>query len=332
MATETGQASSDLERELIDNGREYDFFQAVRLLERLPDAAGGTRFRPLLSLERGEADITGVRHRDGGGYEISPTFMALYGVSSPLPVWYTAELLEDEWNDQHAARDMLDMLHQQIYPLLYSAWRKYRFALNAIEGDADPYWGMLYAFMGLYEPQVRARAPDAARLLRYASLFSRQVRSAAALESVLRGALGGPDVEVVQCVKRQAVIPVDQRASIGQSGCLLGEDAVLGERIDDRCGKFQVRIGPVDAETFNAALREDGLVARVKRVCSYFLVQPLECELVLVLAPEVAQPATLGGSDWSRLMGFNEFATLGQDVWLMNGSNESELEVTLTLQ
>jgi hypothetical protein len=30
-------------------------------------------------------------------------------------------------------------------------------------------------------------------------------------------------------------------------------------------------------------------------------------------------------------MGFNEFATLGQDVWLMNGSNETELEVTLAL-
>ncbi|HET7649527.1 MAG TPA: type VI secretion system baseplate subunit TssG [Gammaproteobacteria bacterium] len=332
MATETRQTTADLESELIANGREYDFFQAVRLLQRLPNAAGGTRFRPVLSLERGEADIASVRHREDGGYEISPTFMALYGVSSPLPVWYTAELLEDEWNEQHATRDMLDMVHQQIYPLLYEAWRKYRFALNAIEGHADPYWGMLFAFMGLYEPQVRARAPDAARLLRYASLFSRQVRSAAALETMLRGALGGPEVEVVQCVKRQAAIPADQRASIGHRACTLGEDAVLGERIEDRCGKFQIRIGPVDAETFNAALRDDGLVARVKRVCAYFLVQPLECELVLILAPEVAQPATLGGSDWSRLMGFNEFATLGQDVWLMNGSNESELEISLTLQ
>ncbi|HET7921776.1 MAG TPA: type VI secretion system baseplate subunit TssG [Gammaproteobacteria bacterium] len=331
MATETRQATADLEQELVANGREYDFFQAVRLLARLPDADGGTRFRPQLSLERGEADIAEVRRREDGGYELAPTFMALYGVSSPLPVWYTAELLEDEWNDQHAPRDMLDMLHQQIYPLLYGAWRKYRFALNAIEGDADSYWGMLFAFMGLYEPQVRARAPEAARLLRYASLFSRQVRSAAALEAILRGALGGPDVEVVQCVKRQAQIPVAQRASLGYSGCLLGEDSVLGERIEDRCGKFQVRIGPVDAETFSAALREDGLVARVRRVCACFLVQPLECELVLILAPEVAQPGTLGGSDWSRLMGFSEFATLGQDAWLFDGSNSSELEITLAL-
>ena len=87
MATETRQTTADLEQELIANGREYDFFQAVRLLQRLPAAAGGTRFRPVLSMERGEADITDVRHRAEGGYEISPTFMALYGVSSPLPVW-----------------------------------------------------------------------------------------------------------------------------------------------------------------------------------------------------------------------------------------------------
>jgi len=331
MATETGQATANLEQELLDNGREYDFFQAVRLLQRLPDAAGGTRFRPALSLERGESDITGVRRHEQGGYEIAPTFMALYGVSSPLPVWYTAELLEDEWNDRHEARDMLDMLHQQIYPLFYSAWSKYRFALNAIEGKSGPYWGMLFAFMGLYEPQIRARAPDAARLLRFSSLFSRQVRSAAALEAILKGALGGPNVDVVQCVKREAVIPIDQRASIGRYGCSLGETAVLGKEIQDRCGKFQIRIGPIDGETFNAALRDDGLVAQVGRICTYFLVQPLECELILVLAPEVVQPATLGGSDWSRLMGFNEFATLGKDLWLMHGTNESELEVRMAL-
>ncbi|HEY1991166.1 MAG TPA: type VI secretion system baseplate subunit TssG, partial [Gammaproteobacteria bacterium] len=321
MASETGQARADLEHELVSNSREYDFYQVVRLLERLQQGGEGLtlRYRPVLGLERSESDVAEMRGDAATGYEIAPTFMSLYGASSPLPVWYTSELLEDEWNDHSASRDFLDLLHQQIYPLLYTAWRKYRFALNAVEGEGERYWGMLYAFMGLYEPAMRARVPEAETLLGQAGLFSRQVRSAAALEAMLRGVLQREEVEVVQCVPRIATVPPDQRLRLGTSGCSLGADAVLGERVTDCSGRFQVRIGAVDAEAFSLALAPDGLIDRVRRTCRGFLVQPLECEVVLVLEEGVVQPGTVGGNDFNRMMGLNEFATLGQDAWVVGG-------------
>lgn len=333
MAGETGQARADLERELVSNSREYDFYQVVRLLERL--RAGGEsvplRYRPVLSLERSESDVAGMRGDAETGYEISPTFMSLYGASSPLPVWYTSELLEDEWNDQPAARDLLDLLHQQIYPLLYGAWRKYRFALNAVEGEGDRYWGMLYALMGLYEPAMRARVPEAADFLGQTGLFSRQVRSAAALEAMLRASLRREEVEVVQCVPRHAAIPGEQRLRIGAGSCTLGADAVVGERVLDCCGRFQIRVGKVDAETFSLALAADGIIERIRRICAGFLVQPLECEVVLVLEEGVVQPAAVGGNDMNRMMGLNEFATLGEDAWVVGGTNAAGLEVGFML-
>lgn len=334
MASETGQARADLERELVANSREYDFYQVVRLLQRLQEGQEEVvplRYRPVLGLERSESDVAEMKGDAATGYQIAPTFMSLYGASSPLPVWYTSELIEDEWNDSTGPRDLLDLLHQQIYPLLYSAWRKYRFALNAVEGDGGRYWGMLYALMGLYEPAMRARVPDAAGLLSQTGLFSRHVRSAAALEAMLRGALQREEVEVVQCVPRNAAIPADQRLRIGAGGCTLGQDAVVGERVVDCCGRFQVRIGGVDAEAFSLALAPDGLIARVRRICTEFLVQPLECEVVLVLEEGVVQPAAVGGNDFNRMMGLNEFATLGQDAWVVGGTNAAGLEVGFML-
>ena len=333
MASETGQARADLEHELIGNCREYDFYQVVRLLQRLHAGSqgGGLRYRPVLGLERGESDVDGLRGDAGSGYEISPTFMSLYGASSPLPVWYTSELLEDEWNDTTAPRDLLDLLHQQIYPLLYSAWRKYRFTLNAVESGGEDYWGMLYALMGLHDPAMRARVPEAASFLSQTGLFSRQVRSAAALEAMLQGTLRREDVEVVQCVPRFAAIPPEQRLRIGSGGCTLGEDAVVGERIVDCCGRFQIRIGPVDADTFSLAMRADGLIAQLRGICASFLVQPLECEVILVLDEGIVQAAALGGSDFGRMMGLNEFATLGVDTWVVGGTNATGLEVGVML-
>ncbi|HEY3646306.1 MAG TPA: type VI secretion system baseplate subunit TssG [Gammaproteobacteria bacterium] len=333
MAGETGQARADLEHELVSNSREYDFYQVVRLLQRLQEGGEGAplRYRPVLGLERAESDVAGMSGDSGVGYEISPTFMSLYGAASPLPVWYTSELLDDEWDGGSAPRDFLDLLHQQVYPLLYSAWRKYRFALNAVEGDGERYWGMLYALMGLYEPSMRGRVPDATTLLGQTGLFSRQVRSAAALEAMLRGVLQREDVEVVQCVPRKASIPADQRLRVGSGGCTLGSDAVVGERVVDCCGRFQVRIGSVNADTFSVALAEGGLIDKVRRTCKGFLVQPLECEVVLVLEEGVVQPGTVGGSDFNRMMGLNEFATLGQDAWVVGGTNAAGLEVGFML-
>lgn len=333
MASETGQARADLERELVGNSREYDFYQVVRLLQRLQQGGEGAalRYRPVLGLERSESDVAAMRGDVESGYEISPTFMSLYGTSSPLPVWYTSELLEDEWNDVSAPRDLLDVLHQQIYPLLYGAWRKYRFTLNAVEGGGESYWGMLYALMGLYDPQMRARVPDAAAFLSQTGLFSKQVRSAAALEAMLQGSLGRHDVEVIQCVPRYAAIPSDQRLAIGETGSTLGEDTVVGERILDCCGRFQIRIGPINAETFSTAMRQDGLIAQIRRICTDFLVQPLECEVIMVLDEGVVQPAAVGGNDFNRMMGLNEFATLGADTWVVGGTNAAGLEVGFLL-
>ena len=341
MASETGQARADLKQALVGDSREYDFYQVVRLLQRLQSEGAGedagkapdVRYRPVLGLERSESGIAGMRERTDGGYEIEPTFMALYGASSPLPVWYTSELMEDEWNDVSVPRDLLDILHQQIYPLLYGAWQKYRFALNAVEGEEgrERYWGMLYALMGLYDPQIRARVPDATAFLGQTGLFSKQVRSAATLEVMLQSSLGRRDVEVIQCVPRYAAIPTDQRLTIGKAGCTLGEDAVVGERILDCCGRFQIRIGPVDAETFSLVQRADGLIAQIRRICTDFLVQPLECEVLVTLDEGIVQAATLGGNDLSSMMGLNEFATLGQDVWVVGGTNAAGLEVGFML-
>ncbi|HEV2332647.1 MAG TPA: type VI secretion system baseplate subunit TssG, partial [Gammaproteobacteria bacterium] len=118
---------------------------------------------------------------------------------------------------------------------------------------------------------------------------------------------------------------------IGAAGCRLGEDAVVGERVLDCCGRFQIRIGKVDAESFSQALAADGIMDRIRRICAGFLVQPLECEVVLVLEEGVVQPAAVGGNDFNQMMGLNEFATLGADAWVVGGTNAAGLEVGFML-
>ena len=78
MASETGQARADLERELVANSREYDFYQVVRLLQRLQEGQEEVvplRYRPVLGLERSESDVAEMKGDAATGYQIAPTFI-----------------------------------------------------------------------------------------------------------------------------------------------------------------------------------------------------------------------------------------------------------------
>ncbi len=97
-----------LER-LLARGWEFDFFQAVWLLERLhenrtpvgqrgPVAAESIRFRPNISLGFPSTDVRRITAQTEPGsrdpvYRIDLTFLGLYGVATPLPLHYAIDIL-----------------------------------------------------------------------------------------------------------------------------------------------------------------------------------------------------------------------------------------------
>ncbi|MBW4964505.1 type VI secretion system baseplate subunit TssG, partial [Sulfitobacter sp. CW3] len=77
---------------LLANGRDYAFFQALRLLRlRFADDhafSDGVRVRPGLGLGFPESDILAIDQDASGRYHLQASFFGLYGVTSPLPTFY----------------------------------------------------------------------------------------------------------------------------------------------------------------------------------------------------------------------------------------------------
>ena len=177
---------------MLQNGEAYDYFQAIRLLSRLSSAQNGAeetlptlRVHPELSLDYPQSEITWIREREHGkGYEMETTFFGLYGVSSPLPGFYTEELFDDDWEEEQAARGFLDIIHYRLYPLLFQAWLKYRFNFNAVEQDNKAYWEIIYSLAGLSE-EFRQKVPQPGRLLKYTGILSQQPKSQLGLQTIL---------------------------------------------------------------------------------------------------------------------------------------------------
>jgi len=126
-------------------------------------------------------------------------------------------------------------------------------------------------------------------------------------------------VAVIQCLPRKAVIPEDQRLFVGVAGCRLGVDSYLGREIDDRMGKFQINIGPVDADAFHGLLPETPMFDLMGQLVHLYLDKPLKWETKLILKADEAGTTCLGGSRWSHL---------GWDTWIFSDQTyPAELEV-----
>jgi len=323
-----------VKQDLIENTPGYSFFQAIRLLRFFAGREGmkdderflneNLRVRPQLSLGFPGTDMTNmreVRDDDEGvlQYHITATFLGLYGSSSPLPTFYTEDLLDDQNEDLDVVRDFVDIVNTPLYPLIIRAWSKYRLSIKVLDEREPDYLERLYCLCGLGLPELREGIQHPYRLLRYTGLFTQWPRSALGLKTLLSDALGGVPVDVEPCKRRRVRIPDDQRLQLGVQGNALGEDAVLGELVDDRLGKIAVHIGPMHAEDYHATLPNTDRYEWVIQLIRLYLVEPLTCELEFSMIPEDTRHAELGGFTW---------AALGLDTWLYSSEIPEQAKAT----
>ncbi|MFO8111269.1 MAG: type VI secretion system baseplate subunit TssG [Desulfosalsimonadaceae bacterium] len=72
-----------------------------------------------MSLAFPPADIDRIQEMDlqeHSGYEITANFLGLYGISSPLPTFYTEELMHEAAEDESVCRDFIDVINQRCGP------------------------------------------------------------------------------------------------------------------------------------------------------------------------------------------------------------------------
>ena len=168
-----------IEEKLFRDGCDFDFFQAVRVLQKLrpesvPVGRGGppnveiVRFRAHVSTSFPPSAIYDVA-KPGGSTTVPVMTIAFFGVTGPsgvLPRHYTELLLkiarESKGKEKYALRDWYDLFNHRLISLFYRAWEKYRFFVSYERGDykkldPDPFTRSLRALIGLEAPTLRDR-------------------------------------------------------------------------------------------------------------------------------------------------------------------------------
>ena len=338
MAAESRRTDPPLTDTLFTEGFRFEFFQAVRILERLyphkqpvgHDATPGSeavRFRSRLSLNFPPSAVYEVAQAEESDApaEMTTAFMGLTGPLGVLPRHYTELLLDRARQRDRTLLDFLDLFNHRLLSLFYRAWEKYRFPIayerRVASGAIDDNFSLaLFDLIGMGTTGLRGRlAFGDEALLFYAGLLSQRPHSASALAAILQDYFHVP-AEIVQFVGQWLSLPATNRSrlSAGNTNNALGVSTVAGDRVWDQQAKFRIRLGPMTFKEFTRFLPTATDFPLIIQFTRFFVGQEFDFEVQLVLkASEVPQCRLGDTSDSAPRLGWTTWARTGvftQDV------------------
>jgi type VI secretion system protein ImpH len=245
---------------------EFEFFQAVRLLEwiaweaRAPGApaaaAVGEDARPDEELVRFRVPVTTAFPAAALGTlstglktdslrarppELSISFLGLVGSSGVLPHHYSTEAIARAHNQDRALGEFFDLFQHRAAALFFRAWRKYRLPFERertlrdrgfpTAGEVppdDPFGFALRCLVGLGTEGLRNRLAVADEAVAfYAGHFTHAPRCAAALERMVADYFG-LSATIQQFSGRWLTLPLDQRTAMPTAQHPRGRNCSLG--------------------------------------------------------------------------------------------------------
>lgn len=268
MATESRGTDHSLAGVLFDEPYRFDFFQAVRLLERIyPErrpvgresepSQEVARFRTRASLAFPPSEIHQLSadpSDDVRPPQMMVAFMGLTGPQGVLPHHYTELLIERARYKDTALWDFLDIFNHRVISLFYRAWEKHRFPVAYERGEEDCFTEYLFGLIGMGTSGLRGRMSFSDQaLLFYGGLFAQRPHSASAIEAILGDYLG-ETVQVEQFAGQWLRLDDDSVTRLGKANSELGVNTVAGERVWDTQSKFRLKFGPLTLTSFSAML------------------------------------------------------------------------------
>ncbi|MGA9572849.1 MAG: type VI secretion system baseplate subunit TssG [Lysobacterales bacterium] len=316
--------------EVSEKPYQYGFFQTVRRINCFYNdkPLTGQSFRPSDDPIRftqepytffAPATLGGLKIDGSSPYpQLSQRFLGLFGPNGPLPLHLT-EYARDRsrHHRDHSLAAFADMFHHRVVSLFYAAWAQSQPVVQFDRPGEDRFAMYVGSLIGLGPKCLRGLdGMHHVSKLAFAGHLSSLPRHVNGLVSLIEGYFNVPTA-VREFIAHWMHIPPNDLVRLGEAGMngCLGQNTIIGERVWQRQDKFQLRLGPLSLDRYEAFLPTgksfNALVAAVR---NYVGIEFL-WEVNLILKKEEKPVTCLGKS-----------GALGWTSWLETDSRVDHVD------
>ena len=320
-----------LNEQILEEAYRFEFFQAVRLLERIypersPVGQDVTphnevvRFKSHLSLGFPASQIQSIREVDDEfdeqrRFEMFINFMGMLGINGILPIHYTELAMSRARYGDHTFAAFMDIFTHRAVSLFFKAWEKYRFPVQYERGN-DSFTEYLFDFVGLGTGGLRGQMDlDDESLLPYTGLIAQKPHSSSALSQILADYFG-IQAKIKQFFGQWLDLEEESITRIGKANYSLGVNTIVGTRVWDYQSNFRVVLGALKFVQFQAFL-PNGTAYKPMLSIIKFMVgheQDYDVQLKLkakevpscILTTRARRKPMLGWTTWLKTKPFSE--------------------------
>lgn len=259
----------ELQHELLDEPYKFDFFQAVRLLEKIyPESSAVgrevlpqkevVRFRSRPTLNFSASQIHEIKETDDEiseqrKLEMFVNFMGMIGMTGVLPIHYTELAMDRARYGDTSFWAFADIFTHRAVSLFFRAWEKYRFPA-AYERGKDNFTEYLFDFIGLGTQGLRGKLNlEDESLLPYGGLIIQKPHSAGALSQILSDHFG-VSAKIEQFSGQWLTLDDESITRLGKFNSKLGATTLVGTQVWDYQSKLRVVLGALSFAQFQAFL------------------------------------------------------------------------------
>ncbi|MBS8262598.1 type VI secretion system baseplate subunit TssG [Roseibium polysiphoniae] len=302
-----GDQGRSARADLVLHLKHSQFYQLVTLIGMLHEglqglgpggdpAAEPIRFRSTRSLSFGAGDVSEITYdEDADRFDIRVNFFGLYGPASPLQPFLTERIIESD-ETPSPIEDLLDLFNHRLITLLFGIWQKSRYFTRFEPGGVDATSKCFLALCGFpIEDRNTIGSVPRSALLPLVGLMSLYSNSADVTSAMLTNFFKVP-CSVIEYISRQIRVPEEAQLQLGVMNTSLGENAIVGNEINDDLGKFRVRMGVADFEALLPFLPFGQRHHEIAELLSMVIRDPLDWDLEFDFEPDSIPMGRLGES------------------------------------
>jgi len=287
-----------LNQELIDEPYRFEFFQAVRLLEKMyPERSPVTRsatpkdevvrFRGNPSLRFPPSQIHKIEKSpdevsDEENVEMMVNFMGMVGISGVLPNHYSEMIVDRARYRDTALWSFTDIFTHRAVSMFFRAWEKYRVPVQYERGN-DDFTKFLFDFAGIGTRGLRGKMHlDDEGLLPYSGLIVQKPHSSSAIEQILADYFG-IKAKAQQFFGQWIDLDKESITKLSTANSTLGQDAIIGTRVWDQQSKFRLILGSMPFKQFRAFLPNGSANKPLRSIVKFMAGLEFDFDVQLVL-------------------------------------------------